>query len=135
MLPSKQIPRFPRPEWIPETVWRDWRRCVLRGYRRPAPEGASEKERLRLFMADAAEYACDFGCTPQQRVTIEATESVGEETKTVVFATAAMIGQKEFVRLKARVAAGLSDPRLHVVGEAVYMTVVFQGKIIERRKR
>lgn len=130
---SSKIPAIRRPEWIPCDVWRNWRRCILRGYRNPG-EGVAPEERTRAFEQDAVAYAIEFGTKPQQEIKIDAKKVTTEVVKRLLFATPKMIGRSEFIRLCARVEAGKSDPRLRVGGDAVWLVVRLQQKVIERRK-
>lgn len=108
-----------RPSDIPDNVWRNWRRCVRRGYR----PGSLE---------DLLAYNSAYGTNPRQGKEMKSTEYVDIVTVKVKAYDATVIGHKALAELKARIEKGLSDPHFKVRGGAVWYVKRAPRTLVER---
>lgn len=113
---------FERPGWADKKIWRNWRRCVRRGYRKPTEQ-------------DFKEYHETFGENPRQNKEMQTVTRIDTVAVTKVAATPHQMGRKAFNEFKARILAGRSDPRFSVLNDTIVFLVKVRRVVAERRAK
>lgn len=104
---------------IPANIWRNWRRCVRRGYR-PAS------------LDDLLAYNAAYGSNPRQGKHMVEEPYTDIVTVKVKAWDAAVIGYKALAQLKARIEAGKSDPHFKIQGGAIWYVTRVPKKLVQR---